>query len=365
MKLCIIYNFAAHYRQGIFKLMDDAFDCVWYFGKANQDIKKMDYSIFKGAITELDTKRYGGLTFQQGVLSLLGKYDRFLMLGDSRSVSTWLFLLFSKFFHRKKVYLWSHGFYGKESGAESFIKKVIFKLADGIFLYNNYARELMLKKGFKASKLHVIHNSLNYDEQVSIRNSIVPSNIYREHFKNDNPNLIFIGRLTKVKRLDMLLDAVKLISKQGQAYNIVFVGDGVERQSLEQKTKELGLGNNVWFYGACYDEKTNAKLIYNADLCVAPGNVGLTAMHTMVFGTPVLTHNDFKWQMPEFEAIVPNKTGNFFQRDNVNDLALKIVNWFEVAGKDRDVVRKACFDEIDTSWNPQFQLEVIKNGMHL
>lgn len=365
MKLCIIYNFAAHYRQGIFKLMDDAFDCVWYFGKANQDIKKMDYSIFKGAITELDTKRYGGLTFQQGVLSLLGKYDRFLMLGDSRSVSTWLFLLFSKFFPRKKVYLWSHGFYGKESGIESFIKKTIFNLADGIFLYNNYARELMLKKGFKASKLHVIHNSLNYDEQVSIRKSIVPSNIYREHFKNDNPNLIFIGRLTKVKRLDMLLDAVKLISKQGQAYNIVFVGDGVERQSLEQKTKELCLDNNVWFYGACYDEKTNAELIYNADLCVAPGNVGLTAMHTMVFGTPVLTHNDFKWQMPEFEAIVPNKTGNFFQRDNVNDLAMKIVNWFEVAGKDREVVRKACFDEIDTSWNPQFQLEVIKNGMLL
>ena len=219
MKLCIIYNFAAHYRQGIFKLMDDAFDCAWYFGKSNLDIKKMDYTIFKDKVIELDVIKLGGLSFQRRVLSLLGKYDSFLITGDSRSVSTWLFLLFAKLFPRKKVYLWSHGFYGKESGIESFIKKTVFNLADGIFLYNNYARELMLKKGFKASKLHVIHNSLNYDEQVNIRKSIVPSNIYREHFKNDNPNLIFIGRLTKVKRLDMLLDAVKLISKQGQAYN--------------------------------------------------------------------------------------------------------------------------------------------------
>lgn len=38
---------------------------------------------------------------------------------------------------------------------------------------------------------------------------------------------------------------------------------------------------NVWFYGSCYDEQTNAELIYNADMCVAPGNVGLTAIHAM------------------------------------------------------------------------------------
>lgn len=68
---------------------------------------------------------------------------------------------------------------------------------------------------------------------------------------------------------------------------------------------------NVWFYGSCYDEQTNAELIYNADMCVAPGNVGLTAIHAMTFGCPVITHSDFKWQMPEFEAIHPGKTGDF------------------------------------------------------
>lgn len=365
MKLCNIYNFAAHYRQGIFKLMDDTFDCVWYFGKQNQDIKKMDYSIFKGAITEVETNTLGGLTFQRGILQLLWKYDRFLMLGDSRSFSTWLFLILAKFFPRKKVYLWSHGFYGKESPLQDFIKKNIFKLADGIFLYNNYAREMMIAKGFAPHKLSVIHNSLDYDHQLSIRNKITASDIYQVHFKNNNPNLIFIGRLTKVKKLDMLLDAVKLLSNQGQAYNVTFVGDGTERAVLEQKTKDLDLENNVWFYGACYDEQTNAGLIYNADLCVAPGNVGLTAMHAMVFGTPVLTHNDFKWQMPEFEAVVPGKTGYFFIRNDVEDLAATINKWFSAEGYDRQSVRKVCFNEIDTSWNPYFQLEVLKKGMHI
>lgn len=85
----------------------------------------------------------------------------------------------------------------------------------------------------------------------------------------------------------------------------------MRKQQLQQQVKSYNLANNIWFYGACYDEIKNAALIYNADLCVSPGNVGLTAMHSMVFGTPVITHNDFKWQMPEFEAIEPGKTGDF------------------------------------------------------
>lgn len=58
---------------------------------------------------------------------------------------------------------------------------------------------------------------------------------------------------------------------------------------------------------------TNAEFIYNADLCVSPGNVGLTAMHSLVFGCPVITHNCFEWQMPEFEAIQPGITGDFLR----------------------------------------------------
>lgn len=365
MKLCIIYNFAAHYRQSIFKLIDNTFDCVWYFGKANQDIKKMDYSVFKGLITEVETKRFAGLTYQKKILGLLGKYNRFLMLGDSRSVSTWMFLLFSKFIPRKKVFLWSHGIYGKESKTEMLLKKIVFGLADGIFLYNNHARELMIKKGFKADKLFVIHNSLDYDRQLEIRNQIEPSDIYKKHFSNKNPNIIFIGRLTKVKKLDMLLEAVKLLKEKDKLFNVTFIGDGVERETLELKVKKLGLENVVWFYGACYDEWTNADLVYNADLCVAPGNVGLTAIHTMVFGTPVITHNDLKWQMPEFEAITPLQTGNFFEYGSVASLTEKIEEWFNINGIRRDYIRQECYKEIDHNWTPQFQIEVLKKNIGL
>ena len=172
--------------------------------------------------------------------------------------------------------------------------------------------------------------------------------------------MIFIGRLTKVKRLDMLINAVALLKQWGCTYNIVFVGDGEMRQDLKYLVTKKDLANNVWFYGACYEEQTNAELIYNADLCVAPGNVGLTAMHTMVFGCPVITHNDFKWQMPEFEAIIKGVTGDFFKYGDTESLAETINDWFVLKQNKREEVRQNCFKEIDTNWNPKFQMEILK-----
>ena len=117
----------------------------------------------------------------------------------------------------------------------------------------------------------------------------------------------------------------------------------------------------MWFYGACYDEAANAELIYNADLCVAPGNVGLTAMHSMVFGCPVLTHNDFPLQMPEFEAICENETGSFFKRNDIESLADAISDWFGYNGSRRETIRRNCFKEIDTQWTPNHQMNILKS----
>lgn len=369
MKLCLIYNFAQHYRANIFKLISEEFDCDFVFGDSMSDVKKMDYSILRGNVTETHTKRLvGGWYYQPKVISQLFKsYSHYILLGETRAISTWMFCLIAKiFFPKKKVYFWSHGWYGKESHLERIIKKILFHLPNGgIFLYGNYACELMIKEGFNANKLFVIHNSLAYDKQIKIREKISSSGIYRNHFGNDNKNLIFIGRLTMVKRIDLLIRALAMLKEQGQEYNLTLVGDGVEKTNLQNLVDSQNLQENVWFYGACYDETENANLIYNADLCVSPGNVGLTAMHTMMFGCPVITHNNFPYQMPEFEAVIPNQTGNFFQYGNINSLADKINEWFKNHSNRREYIRELCFKEIDTNWNPYYQIKVLKEGLKL
>lgn len=94
-------------------------------------------------------------------------------------------------------------------------------------------------KGY-LKKTFVIHNSLAYDKQRAIRERIKPSDIYKEHFNNRCPTLIFIGRLTPVKRLDLLIDAVSLLNARNEYYNIVFVGDGEMRSNLEKMYQRKG-----------------------------------------------------------------------------------------------------------------------------
>lgn len=363
-KLCIIYNTAPRYREAIFRAIDEEYDCDWYFGETKTDIKEMDVSLLKNVSYYKTIGNRTKLFWQCGMLKCLfsRKYDRYLYLAETRSLATWVFVVLAHYlFPKKKIYSWSHGFYGKESKLQLKLESWRYNLQNGAFVYGNYARNLMIENGICAEKLYTIHNSLHYSEQLELRKKMTPTGIYKEHFGSDAPIIVFIGRLTKVKQLNLLLLALDLLNKKGERYNLVFVGDGSERKMLEEIVIEKRLEEQVWFYGACYDEATNASLIFNADLCVAPGNVGLTAMHTMVFGTPVISHNDFKWQMPEFEAIKPGETGDFFERENVNSLADAISRWFTDKSDKRDEVREACYKEIDTQWTPEFQMRVISS----
>lgn len=366
MKLCIIYNYAQHYRSSIFELIDQEFDCDFIFGNSYLDVKKMDYSLLTGRVIEVPTIKIGPLSYRPGIQKLLWqKYDSYILLGETHVLSTWLFCIRARLFHpKKKIYFWSHGWYGKESHLASTFKKILFNLPNGgIFLYGNYARNLMIKEGFNPDKLYVIHNSLAYYKQLSIRKGLTLTGIYSNHFGNSNPNLFFIGRLTKVKKLDLVIRAISVLNTKGQQYNITFIGGGEIENEIKRLVSNLGLERQVWFYGPCYNENQIGELIYNADLCVSPGNVGLTAMHSMVFGTPVLTHNDFSHQMPEFEAIVEGITGAFFEAGDLASLSESISDWFANNSEKREEVRKACMKEIDDNWTPQFQIEVLKNHL--
>ena len=363
-KISFVLNYASHYRKAIYELIDKSFDCHFYFGDSVEgNIKKLDYDIFSKPAKELTVKRIkGSWCYYKDTLSVLkDNSDIYILTGDMRNLSNWLMLLLLKpFYPRKRSAIWTHGVYGKESKLQLLIKKVFFYLTDVIFCYGDRSKLLMIKAGIKGDKIFPIHNSLDYDNQVALRPIAEDRDFYRHHFGNNDPTLIFTGRLTKVKRLDMILDAMDLLRAKGEFYNLVIVGDGDQKSDLVTKVEILGLSDRVWFYGACYDEVVLSKLIYNADLCVSPGNVGLTSIHSMTYGTPVVTHNRFELQMPEFEAIKSGKTGDFFDYGSIDSLSATISNWFRTNRDNREQVRVQCYQEIDANWTPTFQLEVLK-----
>lgn len=357
----MFFNDLALYRKAIYKKLDTEYDCEWYIEDIDTGVKEFEPSELR-IVHRLPVIRIGRFYIVKGLMSLLKKdFDIYFVLGQTANLSLFFFCLAKRLFYpKKRIYYWTHGFYGKESRLELLLwKKPLFKLPDGLFTYGEYSKGVMVKEGFNPEVIHPIHNSLAYDEQLSLRNSLQVSNCYNEHFGNDNPVLIMIGRLNMRKHLDMLLYAVSLLRKKGEYYNIMIIGDGEDKPKLETIVNEEGLEQIVWFYGACYDEKKNAELLYNSDMCVVPGDIGLTAIHSLMFGVPVISHNNFKYQGPEFEAIKPGVTGEFYEYGRVESLAETISNWFKAFSGKRETVRKACYDEIDSFWNPYYQMEVV------
>lgn len=362
MKILVIYNNAPLYREAVFDLMDKKLPCDWVFGEAIGDIKQMDFSKLRGDVRIVKNKPLfkGKAYWQTSVLNYLrSDYSHYIILGDERCLSTWLFLLLSKFYPRKKIYLWTHGAYGKESLPIRVVEKLFYNLVDGTFLYGDYARDIMIRRGFSPHKLHTIHNSLNYEQQLKLRKTDLSSDIYKKHFDNNDPVIIVIGRLNVRKKLPMLIDAVANLRNRDCCYNLVLIGSGDDKKELELRVKNHNIERYVWFYGACYDEKENAVLLSNADLCVLPGDIGLTAIHCMMFGVPVISHNAYQFQGPEFEAIKEGVTGAFFEHDNQVSLESSIETWFKKNASNRNDVRNACYKEIDTQWTPSYQLEII------
>ncbi len=357
----VFYNrHLPHYRKGIYLLMDKTLNLDFFTGnKRPGNIKKMDYSLLSNFKFEFRNYDFGPFYFQKGAISLAFKnYKNYLTPGDYHCISNWILFFFCKLL-KKKIIIWTHGWHGNESFGKIILKKIYYSFANDILLYGDYAKELMIKAEFNKNKLHVIYNSLDYDVQLQIRKNLKPTNIYNLHFKNKNKNLIYIGRLTKRKNLTLLLYALNYLKGNSLNFNLTIIGDGEEKKSLVDLANKYDLSQNLWFYGACYDETKNAEMIYNSDLCVSPGDIGLTAVHAMMYGIPVISHDKFSNHGPEFEAINEGLTGGFFEHNNYKSLAEKINEWFQTEPS-RESTQKKCYEIIDSKYNPHYQIEILK-----
>ncbi len=362
-KIACIFNYAPHYRKSIYNLMAKEFGCDFYFGAnlpSGQQLKKMDFKALPGFKSESKVFRFRYEWQCNVVLQVFKDYETYILTGHP-SLSNIVFMGLAKLLN-KKVFLWTHGLKKLEEGKHPLVR-FFFDNATGYFLYGNYGKEMMSKYGIPEERLFIINNSLDYDRQLEVRKELDPSTLYTERFKNNDPVIIFAGRLQSEKKLHYIFEAMKKLMSE-LPLNFILVGDGPLRAQLGRQAEQLGLNDRVWFFGACYDEKLLGDLFYNATLTVSPGNIGLTAIHSMMYGTPVITHDAFSHQGPEFEAVKYRETGLLFNEDEVEDLTSKIKDWI-TNFVDREGVRHKCYSIVDDYYNPYYSLKIIKKAVNV
>lgn len=364
-RVACVYHFYAHYRAAVMGglLRSRRFDLT-LLGAADSS----GYDATIKPWVPGDRRRFratplrrlrGELLWQGGVIgrALSPRYDAIVFLASMNFASTWIAAPLARL-SGKRVLFWAHGWTRPERGLKRLIRRCYFRLAGIQMLYGRRARRIAIGEGFDPRSLWVIYNSLDYPEQRRQREAVDPAELpaLRAELFGD-PDLAVVvctTRLVALRRLDQLLRAVAAMPRK---VGVLLVGDGPERARLEALASELGVAAR--FVGACYDEAQIARYVMCAAVAVAPGKVGLTAMHCLAYGVPVVTHDDPGDQMPEWEAIVPGRTGDLFRRDDEADLARVVARWIDGV-RDRDAVARDCIAAVERFYNPSFQVAVIE-----
>ena len=109
------------------------------------------------------------------------------------------------------------------------------------------------------------------------------------------PRLVYLGRLSKEKGIEVLVQALANLREQGFAPlpKLTLAGDGAHRANLEAAVGERGCEDLVHFAGQLTRPEMSALLL-DSDLCVQPSlteGFSKAWLDAMAHGVPVLASN--------------------------------------------------------------------------
>ena len=376
INLAIVFKYLPAYRLGVlYKLFefDKKFDITFYAGNKEQEgIKLANWYLLskKGNLKYAKTWFYKPslLLWQKGIISqiIFSKHDVFIFDGAISHLPNWIFLILCKL-TGKKTLLWSHGFKGVDKGIKLKLRLLFFKyLASGNIIYGNTQKKIMIDLGFNPNTLTVIYNSLNPQLQREKLKCLVDKEIHylkKSWFNNPTTfTIIFIGRLVERKGVSDVVNAIYNLKIDGIHANCLIIGKGNQENALKRLIEKYNLADQIRMLGAVYEEDNLAKCFAASDLMLSPGNVGLNCIHSLGYGVPVCTHDNYEFQNPEVESIIDGENGVLFGYENYNDMILKLKEYI-LSGRSKKESQASCFKMIDNYYNPNNQAECIKSAV--
>jgi glycosyltransferase involved in cell wall biosynthesis len=228
-----------------------------------------------------------------------------------------------------------------------------------------YAWELPMRHIYRRALFEVISESTKQDlisrgiPQEKI--GVVYCGLDHERYKtgpgkepSKPPYILYLGRIKRYKRIDLIVEAFIEIRKQVENVRLVVAGEGDYLGALESKCRELGLGEVVEFTGRVSREK-KIRLLRGATMAMHTSEKegwGMTNVEAQACGCPVVATASPGLR----ESVVDGKTG-FLVRDQdrgaLVDRAVEIL---------RDPALRQTLSEEGMRWVKKFGWEESANG---
>lgn len=188
--------------------------------------------------------------------------------------------------------------------------KEVYKKFDNVVCVSNIAKKSFQKLYKDISyEPKVIYNLI----EVSKINKLSQENI---DFKFDKPVIVSVGRLTKLKRFDLIIRVHKKIIESGINHELIILGMGEEEKNLNQLIKELNVENSVHMLGFVDNPYPYIK---QADILLLASKFegfSLVVAEALSLGTPIMSTSnggaDELLNCGEFGVIVEDNTLDVF-----------------------------------------------------
>lgn len=230
---------------------------------------------------------------------------------------------------RRPLVLWGHGYSKHFSYWKHQTRNWFGRAAHACVTYSEGTRVRLGQEGLDATKIFCAPNALDgaplqEHRQYWVEHQLELRELQARLGLEPGRVLLFVSRLEPDKRVDLLLEAFRLLVPRVPGVQLVVVGGGTDLDELQQRANRLGIADRSRFLGPIYDERTLSAVFASANVFVYPVAVGLSILHALNYGLPVITSDNPDCHNPEFDVLNPGTNSLLYRHGDVADLAEQI-----------------------------------------
>jgi glycosyltransferase involved in cell wall biosynthesis len=249
----------------------------------------------------------GSAVYQPVVREILsGGYDAVVLSAEAKFVSNVVLALTAPLC-RIAVLYWGFGYHPQRGfrdsdtprrglfGGVNALKNSLTRMADGYLAYTPTGVEKLVESGYPRDRVFVMHNTIDVSEQRRLCEQVQsadPAQIRAElGLRPDSTVFTFIGRLVQFKRVDLLIEAVRLANhgRDGKSpIEVVIIGSGPLEAELRALAADVP---QIHFTGQLPPDERVARILKVSTAVAIAGAIGLLINHAFAHGKAVITRH--------------------------------------------------------------------------